>query len=134
MARPEPTPGDSILARCTNCRANSTHVIVTMAAAVPGKVQCEACGRQHKYRPPTAAKRTAKARTASSLEAERKEWEALRPAMDSAGATTYSMARACKVNDVIDHPLFGLGLVRRVAGPHKVEILFADGMKVMRCG
>lgn len=126
--------GDPIEARCTKCRRNTNHIIVAMAEDVPVKVQCNTCGCQHKYRPPTAGKKPAvRRRTIEPKEVERKEWEVLRPSMNSAKATDYSMTSAYKVKDLINHPVFGLGLVQRVVGLQKVEVLFEDGKKTMRC-
>lgn len=125
--------GDPIEGRCTKCRKNTDHVIVTLAEDGPGKVQCTVCSREHKYRPPTAARKSAARRTIDPKEAERQEWQALQPTMDSAKATAYSMDAAYKVNALISHPKFGLGVVQRVVGPQKMEVLFEDGLKMMRC-
>jgi hypothetical protein len=125
--------GDPIEARCTKCRKNTAHIIITMAEEGPDQVQCGTCKRQHKYRPPTAARKTALRRTVDPNATARKEWEDLRPGMDSAEATDYSMNAACKVGELIKHPVFDLGLMQRVVGPQKVEVLFEDGKKRMRC-
>ncbi len=125
--------GDPIEARCTKCRKNNDHIIITMGEETPEKVQCNICSRQHKFRPPTVPKKPA-ARAATSLkEAERKEWERLRPNMNDAKATVYSMTGSYKLNALINHPVFGLGLVQRVLGSKKVEVLFEGGKKTMRC-
>jgi hypothetical protein len=133
MKSTTPVAGDPIQARCTKCRKNTDHIIVTMAEEGPAKVQCSSCSRQHKYRPPTAAKKPAVKRAANHKEAERKEWETLRPAMDSTKASEYSMTGTYPVKTLINHPLFGLGIVQRVVGSQKVEVLFEDGKKTMRC-
>ena len=133
MQSPTLSAGDPIEARCTKCRKNTGHIIVTMAEEGPGNVQCNACDRQHKYRPPTAAKKPSVRKTIDPKDAERKEWELLRPNMKSEKATDYSMTDAYKVKALINHPVFGLGLVQRVVGPQKVEVLFEDGKKTMRC-
>jgi len=125
--------GDPIEARCTKCRKNSDHIIVTMEEEAPVKVQCKTCERQHKYRPPTAPRKPAVRRVVDPKVAERKEWELLRPSMKTAEATDYSMTSAYKVKALINHPVFGLGLVQRLAGSQKVEVLFEDGKKTMRC-
>ncbi|MDR2339783.1 MAG: hypothetical protein LBF40_06600 [Deltaproteobacteria bacterium] len=54
MERPnrETRVGGGIEAYCTKCRRDTGHVIVTMEAGAPKRVQCEACGGQHNYRPP----------------------------------------------------------------------------------
>ena len=125
--------GDPIHARCTKCRKNTDHIIVTMAEEIPVKVQCNSCSRQHKYRPPSPEKKPAVKRTISHRDAERKEWETLRPSMNSAEAKEYSMTGAYKVKALISHPVFGIGIVQRVVGSQKVEVLFEDGKKTMRC-
>ncbi len=106
----------------------------------PDKIQCKTCEHQHKYKPPTISKTPAekaaiKAKEAKCTQnaAERKEWNALRPGMDSAKAQIYSMTASYKVNALIMHPTFGLGQVQRILGSQKVEILFEDGKKTMRC-
>ncbi len=133
MESTQPLSGDPIEARCTKCRKNTDHIIITMAEEEPLKVQCNTCSRQHKYRPPTAARKPAVRRAANPQVAERKEWEVLRPGMNGDKATDYSMTEAYKVKALINHPVFGLGLVQRVVGPQKVEVLFEDGKKTMRC-
>ena len=125
--------GDPIEARCTKCRKNNEHVIISMVEENPLKVQCTICSREHKYRPPTAAKKPAVRPTTRTTNADRKEWELLRPGMNDAKATDYSMTEPYKVKALINHPTFGLGLVQRVVGSQKVEILFEDGKKTMRC-
>lgn len=125
--------GDSIEGRCTKCRKNTAHIIVTLVEENPGKVQCTVCNREHKYRPPTAARKPAARRTVDPKEAERQEWQALQPTMNPAKATDYSMDATYKVNALINHPRFGLGVVQRVVGPQKIEVLFEDGRKMMRC-
>lgn len=126
--------GDSIEGRCTKCRKNTVHTIVTMVEEGPGDVQCGNCDRQHKFRPPTVAKKTVNRRLANQNDSERKEWEDLRPRMKDKEAVAYSMTGEYKVKALINHPIFGLGMVQRVVGAQKVEVLFEDGKKTMRCG
>lgn len=128
-------PGDKIEGRCTKCRKNNEHTIITLLEDNPAQVECTVCNRQHKYRPPTAAKKPAVRQTNQHKEelAERKEWETLRPSMNSAKATDYSMTDTYKVKALISHPIFGLGIVQRVIGAQKIEVLFEDGKKTMRC-
>lgn len=133
MSEPVLAIGDTVTARCTKCRSNSEHIVLALEGGLPLKVECQTCSRQHKYRPPSKVKPTAASKAEQKLAAEAKEWEELRPAMNSAEATAYSMTAAYKVNTVISHPQFGLGVVQRVAGARKMEVLFEDGRKVMRC-
>jgi hypothetical protein len=125
--------GDPIEARCTKCRANNPHVIITMVEDAPLKVQCDICSREHKFRLPSVKKKPAARRVVDPKVAERKEWETLRPDMNEKDAKDYSMTGAFKVDSLIKHATFGLGLVQRVAGTQKIEVLFEDGKKLMRC-
>jgi len=125
--------GGPIEARCTKCRSITNHIIVAMDEAVPVKVQCNTCGRQHKFRSPTAAKKAGVRKSVDPKAAERKEWEDMRPAMQVSQATEYSMTTTFKIGALINHPVFGLGIVQRQGGSHKMEVLFEDGMKTMRC-
>ena len=125
--------GNPIEARCTKCRKNTTHIIIELVEEVPAKVQCSACSREHKYRPPTEAKKPGVRKAVQAKDAGRKEWQALRTEMDTAKAATYSMTGAFKIKTLIQHPTFGLGLVQRAVGPQKIEVLFEDGTKTMRC-
>mgnify|MGYP001048103249 FL=1 len=125
--------GDPIEARCTKCRKNTNHIVIAMVEEAPAKVQCNTCSREHKFRPPTVPKKPTALRTVQPKEAERNEWELLRPGMNTAKATDYSMTDAYKVKALINHPVFGIGLVQRLAGSQKIEVLFQDGKKLMRC-
>jgi hypothetical protein len=70
---------------------------------------------------------------ADAAAAERQEWGSLQLNMRSAQAIAYQMDGSYRAKALLNHSLFGLGLVTRVAGPHKIEVLFEDGKKLLRC-
>jgi hypothetical protein len=70
---------------------------------------------------------------ADAAAAERQEWGALRLTMKVEQAIAYQMDGTYRAKALLKHSLFGLGLVTRVAGPHKIEVLFEDGKKLLRC-
>lgn len=119
--------GNTLQARCAKCRKITSHTIVTMVEEVPTEVQCNKC--KH----PSAAKKPVVRRAVDSKKSEREEWATLRPGMDTTRATEYSMTAAYKKKALLNHPIFGLGLVQRVTGPQKMVVLFAEGEKIMRC-
>ena len=125
--------GDQIEARCKKCRKSTSHSIVTMNEAEPPGVRCNTCDDEHDYRVPATVRKTPTRRTVDPKIAECKAWEELRPSLNSAMATNYSMTTAFKVKSLMNHPVFGLGIVQRLVGPRKVEVLFEDGKKTMRC-
>lgn len=50
-----------------------------------------------------------------------------------AEARPYSMHEHFAVGDVIEHPKFGTGVVQELLPPDKMQILFRDGNKLLRC-
>ncbi len=137
--------GNNIEARCTRCRAVLNHTIVAMVGERVVRVECNTCGGVHNYHPekeakaPAAAPSARKSATAPRAtkkapgEADRDEWETLRPTMEVERARPYDMNGRYRVNDLVAHPVFGLGVVRRMAGPNKMEVLFQAGKKLLRC-
>lgn len=125
--------GKAIETRCTKCRKITSHLIVTMNESTPGKVLCNICGRQHDYQTNATTQKTAARQTSLAKAAERKEWDELQPTIASGEATDYSMTAHYKIRSLINHPTFGFGFVQRIVGPQKIEILFEEGKKTMRC-
>lgn len=145
MATKKLSAGDIVEARCTRCREVRNHTIVAMVGEKVVRVECNTCGGVHNYKPPVQAKppaapRTTGTRTESTPRKSRKdpgaeareEWESLRPSMKTERAIAYNMEGKYKVNDLIQHPVFGLGVVKGVV-PNKIEVLFKEGIKLLRC-
>lgn len=137
--------GDITEARCTRCRDLTNHRIVAMVGEQIVRVECNTCGGVHNYRKPAEPKAAAVKRTTLKKEpvprkaridpgaADLEEWELLRPAMDRDRAIAYDMGGKYRVKDLMDHPVFGLGVVKGVLGGSKVEVLFQTGKKLLRC-
>ena len=124
--------GDIVDARCTKCRKITNHVIVAMVASKPANVRCNTCDGTHRYRQPAATSKMTK-RTSDSLTVKQEEWAELQTAMSGETAREYDMEKEYRVGIVIRHASFGLGLVQRIRGNRKMEVLFASGPKTMRC-
>jgi hypothetical protein len=54
--------------------------------------------------------------------------------MDQAEAIPYDMNQPFRLKNVLIHPNFGLGIVQLVLPPNKIDVLFRDGRKRLRCG
>lgn len=119
--------GGTIQVRCEKCRKITSHTVIVMEAEQPTEARCDKC--KH----PATLKKTSVRRSADPKKSEREAWAALQPDMDSAQATDYSMTETYKIKSLVNHPVFGLGMVQRSAGPQKMAVLFADGEKIMRC-
>jgi len=142
MSTTELSAGDKIVARCSKCGANTKHIIMAISGQTPDRVKCDLCDREHKYRPATVAKpkssasgarRTTTRRKVDPREAERQEWEELNLEAQGGELKPYAMDASFKKAMRIEHPTFGIGLVVGMPGPQKVEVLFKDGKKVLRC-
>ena len=48
-------------------------------------------------------------------------------------ARDYDMDKEYRVGTVIRHQSFGPGLVQRIAGSRKMDVLFETGKRTMRC-
>ncbi|PLX98106.1 MAG: hypothetical protein C0623_13735 [Desulfuromonas sp.] len=138
MQKTSKDQGDWVKGRCTVCRDVTRHTVLAAEGEKLTLVRCNQCEDQHKFKspPPSKAEKVviAAARAkAKSEAADRERWAQMRPEMTDDRAKNYSMDGLFRKKDVIKHPVFGFGMVEKKAGPRKVEVLFADGRKVMRC-
>lgn len=124
--------GDSVAARCTKCLKVTNHVVVTLAGSKPARVQCNTCSETHQYRQPVAIPKSAK-QTSDSPDVKQAEWSELRETLSSSPATDYDMEKGYRTGTVIRHASLGIGLVQRINGNRKMEVLFECGKKLMRC-
>jgi hypothetical protein len=142
MRSKELSAGDIIEARCTRCRVVTNHTIIAMVGEQPARVRCNTCGGDHNYRPPQKEAAVKKAGSAprpagtpakKKVNREQEQWQAATAEVEPGLAVPYDMERSFRVNDIVDHPVFGLGVVTAVVKPNKVEILFTGGKKNLRC-
>ncbi len=143
MSAKKLSAGDFIDSNCTRCRTLTNHTIVAMVEDRVVRVQCNTCQGIHNYHAPKPA-RTATERSSRAAAAPRapratgrnsaqKQWEALRAEADPGKAKPYDMNGSFRSGDLMQHPTFGLGFVRAIAGANKVEVLFESGEKLLRC-
>jgi hypothetical protein len=137
--------GDIIEAHCTKCREVMNHRIVAMVGERVVRVECNTCNGVHNYRPPAEAKTPAGSKPVRKTEvtprkikkdpeaAEHEEWESLLPSMQVDRAIAYDMNGKFKLNDLVEHTVFGIGVVRLLVKPNKMHVLFQSGKKLLRC-
>lgn len=80
-----------------------------------------------------AAATRAQQRASREAEATSVAWKVAMTRNSAAAYRTYSMSESYSEGEIIDHPVFGFGEVRAVVRPDKVEVLFREGVKVLRC-
>lgn len=142
--------GDIIEARCTRCRKILNHRIVAMVDDKVARVECNTCNGVHNYHAPPVAKESKAGRSVAGggkskvvstprvakkdpAEIEREEWASLYPTLDLEKAFQYDMTARYRVKNLIQHPSFGLGIVKVVIAPNKMQVLFESGVKLLRC-
>jgi hypothetical protein len=136
--------GGEVDAFCTRCKLTLAHTILAMVGTKIARVRCNTCGGDHAYRsapgatdrPSTSSRSTpSTSRAASSPRESRPEkvvisFEEQLAGKDIANAPKYSPKDTYQVDQVIQHPTFGLGLVTAVRGD-KVDITFKSETKTL---
>lgn len=144
--------GSIVEMKCTRCRKVLNHTIVAMVGEKIARVECNTCHGVHNYHPvkPEKTAKPAKAPAAPKAPREKSaaprvpkvdpaataaaEWEALQSSYDPEQAIPYDMERTYRVNNLISHTQFGIGVVQGIVPPNKIDVLFQSGRKRLRCG
>jgi hypothetical protein len=135
--------GGEVDAFCTRCKLTLAHTILAMVGTKIARVRCNTCGGDHTYRsapgttdrPSASSAARSTSRAASTPRADKPEkviisFEEQLAGKDIANAPKYSPKDTYKVDQVIQHPTFGLGLVTAVRGD-KVDITFKSETKTL---
>ncbi len=139
------TVGDPIDAYCLKCKLLLSHVILFKVEGKVSRVKCKTCGAEHKYRGTLpGAKKTAAARTPGAVRTKKTAAEKvpvneapLQWDLKSRNTPTetpvrhYSIQNTYRVNEVIDHPVFGVGFVQKVLSDKSMSVLFHDTVRLM---
>jgi hypothetical protein len=136
--------GDEIEGRCTKCKEVTNHTITAIQDGEIKKVQCNTCESSHKYYPPKkkAPAKTAKKAKTTKKGAKKEDSSKIPPSalaewkntVEEAAADQfkpYQMSGVYQEKELITHPKFGKGLVRKILGTGKMEVLFEDSIRRM---
>ena len=125
--------GSDVEAFCPKCKADTAHVVMSKYEDEIRRVQCNVCSDVHAYRKPrgeseedvpepaAAKKRAAKAKPT---------WEQV-TAKAKKEPRLYMVADRYAENELISHPIFGVGFVSEVMGDNKIEITFQAERRVL---
>lgn len=125
---------DELIHYCTRCKLDLNHRVIRVDNGVPKRVLCLTCQSERVYKPKgIAARKTAAGRAAATREALESKW---REKLHAGNKTPkpYSMEDTYKVDDILSHKSFGLGLSTELVPPDKMLIFFDEGMKLLKCG
>ena len=121
--------GGDIDAFCTRCRMLLGHTVLAMVGERPARVRCNTCQGEHNYRP-AALVPASRGRAPAHEKPVVTTWEALLRGKDLARARRYSPKDLFEKDEVINHPLFGIGIVQEVRGD-KIGVAFKADVKTL---
>jgi hypothetical protein len=130
-----PPVAKSIYLECKKCGAEKYHRVLAHTSATSAKVECEICGSKKTYKLPRAAKkvsRTGKPRVSkvNGAKAHDEEYGKLIEAAVAQAAAPYSMATRFSINQKLQHPKFGVGVIR-MSFEDKIEVIFPDQVRLL---
>ena len=134
--------GGDVLVRCNKCELDLWHTVIAKVDNLIRRVKCNTCKTEHAVRgetrahkQPRAAKPPATVVVRMKDRVPHKPWKELMAGRDEAAAVDYSVKAVIAKNDLVRHPLFGLGIVLDLADDRKkATIQFESGEKVLAVG
>ena len=126
--------GGDVDSYCNKCKLLLAHVIIAMDGARPVRVECKTCRAVHAYKKsvPGSSSGTRKPREkklAGGITPS--DYEKVIKGHDLSRAQRYKTSVNYAEGDVLDHTTFGLGIVSRLLGDQKMEVVFPVGLKVL---
>src|SRR5256885_1275910 len=118
--------GGDIDAWCTKCKMTLGHTILAMVGTRPARVRCNTCQGEHNYRGTSAPVKRAPAKEKPVVTS----WEALLAKKDLSRARRYTSRDKFATDEVLNHPVFGIGLVQEVRGD-KIQVAFKADVKTL---
>jgi hypothetical protein len=129
--------GKSVDGWCARCKLVLAH---TVEAIVNGKItrtHCNTCGGQHAHRANPPGTKSAKGRTAGRTTRAASpviDYRAQLQGKDVSKARPYKLSDRFLLNEIINHPTFGVGLVVGLRDTNKIDVGFPDGLKTLAHG
>jgi len=128
------TVGGEVVSWCTKCKHELGHTIIAIVDNKPKKVKCNTCSGQHNFR----AKPSETGKTVKRAGRKRKTPEEIYNEQitrlsggDLSSARMYRIDESFTVDELINHPKFGVGIVMSIVKINKVETLFKDGSRLL---
>lgn len=128
--------GGEVDAFCTRCKMTLAHTILAMVGTKIARVRCNTCNGDHAYRSAPGATSSTPRKPRASGDAPTKVvvgWTQRIAERDPASAKKFSVKETFQVDDLVDHPTFGLGIVSAVRGD-KIDVAFKTEQKTLMHG
>lgn len=130
-----PAVASSFYCRCAKCGLDRYHKVVTHTNETTVRLKCEVCGKTGNHnlevkKATTKTKTVSKKTVSAKAAAHANEFENFKNTAKAENALNYSMKVTFKESQLVQHPKFGLGLVRSVQGD-KIEVFFEDEVRFL---
>jgi hypothetical protein len=116
---------------CTRCKLTLAHTIVAMVGSKIARVRCNTCGGEHAFR--SAADAASRATRSSPTPARQRTILSFADRIahsNPAEATPYNPKLTYALDQLINHPTFGLGIVTALR-QDKVDVAFKAAEKTL---
>lgn len=135
-----PPVAKSIFVFCKKCDADRYHTVLAHKTASSASVQCEVCKAKSTWKVPKlgvtkekklagAAAKRKEASANARKSAHANEYSSLSESA-SGDALSYNMRTKFTVNTKLNHPKFGIGVVK-AAMADKIEVIFSDEVRML---
>lgn len=124
--------GGEVDAFCTRCKMTLAHTILAMMGAKIARVKCNTCGGDHAFRsaPGSTSTTARKPRAGGAATKAIIGWQQRVDEKGISNAKKYSVRQSFALDDLIEHPTFGLGLVSAVRAD-KIDVAFKGEQKTL---
>lgn len=130
--------GKDIIAYCTRCKMDLSHIIVSMQGDRIAKVECKTCRSPRKYRgakgvndPTAVAKRKRSASVKADVIPVEEAWMKLMHQSKGKPMLGYDYKKKYSEGDVITHQSYGDGVVEKILYPNKIQVVFQSDIKTL---
>jgi hypothetical protein len=121
---------EKVVSKCTKCKKFLEHEVVSRnAEGIIEKVKCLTCASQHKYQPEKIKAPRKKTVKPKKIDPER-DFELLTERYKGKKPMRYTMSGSFRVEDVIDHNTFGMGIVISALNK-QMEVVFSDRPRIL---
>jgi hypothetical protein len=125
--------GGEVDAFCSKCELNLAHTVHAVVDGKPARVECNTCHATHRYKAPAGVTNgsvvKAKAKRPPREKKQEVTFEQLLAAHKRA-PVSYTVKRRFTVDDVMEHPTFGVGFVTAVR-IDKIDVTFRTDTRVL---
>lgn len=130
----------TLLLFCPRCKRETDNVITGFIGQKIRRVRCEVCKSEYNYHRIQALKKRMDEEKSLEYDEDRVQqmqqhyyriWEDLMLGRDPESARVYNIKEKYFENDLINHPVFGIGVVRAILEDYKIEVVFKNGIKIL---